>query len=97
MSTSEIKVTFSALGAAQGDVATAASRITGQLEDLRRFLAPMVATWQGQAAAEYQVKQRQWDAAAADIAAVLAQIGAALGTANDGYQQVERANAARWR
>ncbi len=97
MSTSEIKVTFGALGAAQSDVATTASRITGQLEDLRRFLAPMVATWQGQAAAEYQVKQRQWDTAAADIAAVLAQIGVALGAANDGYQQVERANAARWR
>jgi 6 kDa early secretory antigenic target len=97
MSTSEIKVTFGALGAAQGDVATTASRITGQLEDLKRFLAPMVATWQGQAAAEYQVKQRQWDTAAADIAAVLAQIGVALGTANDNYQQVERANAARWR
>jgi 6 kDa early secretory antigenic target len=97
MSTSEIKVTFGALGAAQGDVATTASRITGQLEDLQRFLAPMVAGWQGQAAADYQVKQRQWDVAAADIAAVLAQIGVALGTANDNYQQVERANAARWR
>jgi 6 kDa early secretory antigenic target len=97
MSTSEIKVTFGALGAAQGDVATTASRITGQLEDLKRFLAPMVASWHGQAALDYQVKQRQWDAAAADIAAVLAQIGVALGTANDNYQQVERANAARWR
>ena len=97
MSTSEIKVTFSALGAAQADVAGTAARITGQLEDLKRFLAPMVATWQGQAAVEYRLKQRQWDAAATDIAAVLAQIGVALGTANDGYQQVERANAARWR
>jgi WXG100 family type VII secretion target len=57
----------------------------------------MVATWQGRAAEDYQVRQRQWDAAASDIAAVLAQIGAALGAANDGYQQVERANAARWR
>jgi 6 kDa early secretory antigenic target len=97
MSTSEIKVTFSALGAAQGDVATTASRITAQLEDLKRFLAPMVATWEGRAAADYHLKQRQWDTAAADIAAVLAQIGVALGTANDSYQQVERANAARWR
>lgn len=97
MSTSEIKVTFSALSAAQGDVSTTASRITGRLEDLKRFLAPMVATWQGRAAEDYQIKQRQWDTAAADIAAVLAQIGVALGTANDSYQQVEQANAARWR
>lgn len=97
MSTPEIKVTFSALGAAQGDVAGTASRITAQLEDLKRYLAPMVATWQGRAAEDYQIKQRQWDTAATDIAAVLAQIGVALGRANDSYQQVESANAARWR
>lgn len=94
---SEIKVTFSALDAAQGDVSTTASRIRAQLDDLRRYLAPMVATWQGQAAQDYQAKQRQWDTAAADLFAVLAQIGVALGAANDSYQQVERANAARWR
>ena len=47
---SEIKVTFGALATAQSDVSGTASRITQQLEDLRRFLAPMVATWQGAAA-----------------------------------------------
>ncbi len=93
----EIKVTFGALEAAQADVAGTAARITGQLEDLQRFLAPLVATWEGQAATEYQAKQRQWDTAAADLAAVLAQIGVALGAANDSYRQVEQANAARWR
>ncbi len=94
---SEIKVTFGALEAAQADVASTATRISGQLEELKRFLAPMVATWEGQAATEYQATQRKWDTAAADLASVLAQIGVALGTANDSYQQVERANAARWR
>jgi early secretory antigenic target protein ESAT-6 len=93
----EIKVTFSALGAAQGDVAATAGRITTQLEDLKRFLAPMVASWQGEAAELYTVRQRQWDTAAADIAAVLSRIGVALGSANESYQQVENANAARWR
>lgn len=94
---SEIKVTFGALEAARADVAGTASRIVDQLGELNRFLAPMVATWEGQAAAEYQVKQRQWDRAASDLAAVLAQIGVALGSANDSYRQVEQANAARWR
>lgn len=94
---SEIRVTFSALNAAQGDVSTTASRISTQLEDLKRFLAPMVATWQGEAAELYGQKQRTWDTAAADLAAVLAQIGVALGSANESYQQVEHANAARWR
>jgi early secretory antigenic target protein ESAT-6 len=94
---SEIKVTFGALEAARADVGGTATRISGQLEELKRFLAPMAATWEGQAAAECQVTQRKWDTAAADLAAVLAQIGLALGTANESYRQVEQANAARWR
>jgi WXG100 family type VII secretion target len=94
---SEIKVTFGALEAARSDVAGTESRISGQLADLRRIVTPLVAGWEGQAAAEYQVKQRRWDASAADLAAVLAQIGVALGSANDSYRQVEQANAARWR
>ena len=93
---SEIRVTFAALETAQADVSGVAGRMTGQLEDLKRFLAPLVATWEGQAAAEYQAKQRQWDTAAAGLAGVLAQIGVALGTANESYRQVEQANAARW-
>jgi 6 kDa early secretory antigenic target len=94
---SEIKVTFGALEAARADVAGTATRIGGQLTDLRRFLAPLVAGWEGQAATDYQARQRQWDTAAADLAAVLAQIGVALGVANDSYRQVEQVNAARWR
>ena len=87
---SEIKVTFGALATAQSDVSGTASRITEQLEDLRRFLAPMVATWQGAAAQDYQVRQKQWDTAAADLTAVLGQIGVALGAANDGYRRRNR-------
>ena len=94
---SEIKVTFGALATAQADVSGTASRITQQLDELRRFLAPMVATWQGTAAQDYRLRQKQWDTAAADLTAVLGQIGVALGAANDGYQQAERLNAARWR
>jgi early secretory antigenic target protein ESAT-6 len=57
----------------------------------------MVASWQGSAAQDYQARQKQWDTAARDLAAVLAQIGVALGAANDNYRQAENANAARWR
>jgi WXG100 family type VII secretion target len=93
----EIRVTFGELSAAQQNVVGTSQRITAQLDDLRRFLAPLTAGWEGQAAQDYQLRQRQWDTAAADLTAVLAQIGVALGTANDNYQAVERANAARWR
>jgi early secretory antigenic target protein ESAT-6 len=93
----EIKVAFAALETAQVDVSGVATRMNGQLEDLKRFLAPLVATWEGLAATEYQAKQRQWDTAAAGLASVLGQIGVALGTANESYRQVEQANASRWR
>lgn len=94
---SEIKVSFGELAAAQQNVAATAQRISTQLEDLRRFLAPLAVGWQGEAATDYRVKQQRWDTAAADLAAVLAQIGVALGTANENYQLVEQANARRWR
>jgi WXG100 family type VII secretion target len=93
---SEIKVTFGEMAAAQQNVASTAQRMNAQLEDLRRSLAPMVATWTGQAAEDYQVKQRQWDTSAADLNQVLTQIGVVLGHANEGYQQVEQSNASRW-
>ncbi|MGI9001585.1 MAG: WXG100 family type VII secretion target [Pseudonocardia sp.] len=94
---SEIRVQFGHLASAQSDVAGTAGRISAKLDELKQFLAPMAATWEGQAAEDYRAKQRQWDTAAADLAAVLAQIGVALGSANESYQQVEQANAARWR
>ncbi|AEA27512.1 WXG100 family type VII secretion target [Pseudonocardia benzenivorans] len=93
---SEIKVTFGEIAAAQQNVAATAQRISGRLDELRRYLAPLAATWEGQAATDYRARQRQWDSAAADLASVLARIGAALGAANDNYQQVEQANARRW-
>jgi 6 kDa early secretory antigenic target len=93
----EIKVTFGALDAARADVAGTANRIGTRLDELKRMLAPLVASWDGAAAEEYRTAQRNWDAAAADLATVLAQIGVALGAAHDGYRQVEQANAARWR
>lgn len=92
----EIKVTFAALESAQASVAGTVGRMSAQLEELKRHLAPMVATWEGRAAEEYGVRQRQWDTAAADLTSVLAQISTALGTANESYRQVEQANAARW-
>jgi len=94
---SEIRVSFAALESARADVAQTATRISGRLDELRRFLAPLAATWEGRAAQDYQARQRQWDTAATDLAAVLGQIGVAVAAANDGYRQVEQANAARWR
>lgn len=96
MSSSEIKVTFGALATAQSDVAATAGRIHTQLGDLKRFLAPMVSTWTGQAAESYQATQRKWDASAEDLTKVLEQIALRLGTAHDNYRATEHDNAKLW-
>ena len=93
---SEIKVTFAALETARGDVASTATRISGRLDDLRNAVAPLAASWEGTAADEYRARQRQWDAAAADLTRVLVDVGRALGNAEDGYRATEKANAALW-
>ena len=81
---SEIRVAFAALETARADVVGTAARITGRLDDLRRAVVPLAAVWEGQAAQEYQGRQRQWDTAAADLTRVLADVGRALGEAEAG-------------
>ena len=60
-------MTFGALEAARADVVGTAARIAARLDDLRRAVVPLAATWDGQAAQEYRDRQRQWDVAAADL------------------------------
>ncbi len=55
-----------------------------------------MATWEGEASASYQVLQKKWDAAAADLNSVLQRIGAALAETNSDFQSTEKANAARF-
>ena len=92
----EVRVTFGELDAAQGNITSTVNAINGQLDDLKSFLAPMVSTWDGQAAETYNALQRQWDTAAADLNQVLAQIGSAVNVANQQYQQAESTNTTRF-
>ncbi|MGH3683815.1 MAG: WXG100 family type VII secretion target [Pseudonocardiaceae bacterium] len=93
---SEILVTFGELEGARNSIQTTWTNISQQLEDLKGYLHPMVATWTGDAATAYQADQAKWDRSAADLNQVLNQIGVALGTSNDNYQAGEAANRARW-
>lgn len=92
----QIKVTFGELQATQEKTQATVTSINGQLDDLKSYLAPLVSTWTGAAAESYNAKQKQWDSAAADLNNVLAAIGRALGSANEGYQATESANASRF-
>ena len=91
-----IKVSFGQMGSLQSDLAAGVSKINGQLEDLKSFLRPLVANWDGAAAQAYNAKQAQWDTAAADLNAVLNALQNAVGQANEMYQANEARTAAGW-
>lgn len=96
MSADRIQVTFGELGNAQGSIQTTWTNISRELDDLKRYLQPLVATWSGDASTAYQAEQAKWDQSANDLNQVLNQIGVALGTSNEHFQAAERANAARY-
>lgn len=46
------------------DAEAAAGRIEQQLGDLRGYLAPLVASWSGEASSDYQALQQRWNTTA---------------------------------
>ena len=91
-----MKVNFNTISQAQQDVHATSTRIDGLLDDLRQYLAPLVSTWEGVAAADYNAMQARWTSATTDLNVVLGQISLLLGEANSGYQFAESTNAGSW-
>jgi early secretory antigenic target protein ESAT-6 len=92
-----ILVTFGALEQGANSTRNVAGQIQQELNDLRGYLAPLVATWTGTASDDYQALQRKWDTAADDLHKALQQIAQAITVACENYTQTERANASMWR
>jgi len=91
-----IQVTFGAINEAAMDADSVASQIAQQLSDLKAYLAPMVASWSGEASSDFQALQAKWDASANDLNQVLRQISQSLRTAGDNYLNTERSNKQIW-
>jgi WXG100 family type VII secretion target len=96
MADGHILVTFGSVLEGAGDTDAIAGQIEQQLADLKAYLAPMVATWSGQASTDYQALQAKWDTSATDLNAVLRQIAQALRTAHGNYTQAENQNSSIW-
>ncbi|MCM3883409.1 WXG100 family type VII secretion target [Frankia sp. R82] len=96
MADGEILVTFSSLAQAQTDTGSAFTAIQQELTDLRTYLNPLVSSWTGQAATNYQAAQTKWDNAVTDLNQVLGIISQALGTAHSTYRDTETINAGMW-
>ena len=92
----ELLVHAETLSSASQNVASAHNELNSKLHDLRTLLQPLTQTWSGQAAADYQERQRQWDQAQADLNEVLQQIGKVLEVAQQQYGDAERANIDVW-
>ena len=91
-----IQVTFGVVNEAAMDTDTIASQIAQQLGDLKTYLAPLVASWSGEASGDFQALQAKWDASANDLNQVLRQISQSLRAAGDNYSNTERANKQIW-
>jgi WXG100 family type VII secretion target len=91
-----ILVTFGAINEAAMDTDGIASQIAAQLSDLKNYLAPLVASWSGEASSDFQALQAKWDNSADDLNQVLRQISQSLRAAGDSYLNTERANKQIW-
>lgn len=89
-------VTFGSIATAETDTRSIAGQIDATLDDLKAYLAPMVSTWSGTAATEYNALQSQWDTAAAELNTILRTIADALNKANENYNRAEQANTNIW-
>jgi 6 kDa early secretory antigenic target len=86
-------VNFAALDAAGADIAHALAELEGQLDQLERDAAPLVAQWSGDARSAYDARQIKWRSAAADLARMLRDIKIAVDESAADYLATERRNA----
>ncbi|MGH3973044.1 MAG: WXG100 family type VII secretion target [Pseudonocardiaceae bacterium] len=73
-------VTFDAIETGASNIDAVADQIDQQLDDLKSYIAPLVASWTGQAFTDYQALEQKWDTSAAELSQVLRQIAATLRT-----------------
>ncbi|MFB9239365.1 WXG100 family type VII secretion target [Plantactinospora siamensis] len=92
----EIRYDFPLLLAAADQCGGATKNMLGELDQLKRNIQPMMATWDGDAQAAYHVRQTQWETAAHDLQALLGKIEKALRESALKMQQREHKNAGKF-
>lgn len=85
-------VNFAALQQASADIQSALNALTGQIAELERDAAPLVATWDGAAREAYDVRQARWRGAADDLSRILRDIKVALDESATDYHHTEQRN-----
>jgi len=85
-------VNFAAMQTAGENIDTAIRTLNDQLSQLERDVAPLIATWDGDAKAAYEARQRQWRSAAGELCAMLIEIKKALHESTLDYRDTEQRN-----
>jgi early secretory antigenic target protein ESAT-6 len=89
-------VSFGTMQSAEADFASTYQALHGTLTTLESQLQSSLAQWTGEAQTAYYAAKKKWDAAAADMATVVSQLGQVVGVANENYGAAERTNSAMW-
>jgi 6 kDa early secretory antigenic target len=92
----QVLVNAQVLDEGASDTDAVAGQIEQQLGDLKGYLAPLVASWTGQASSDYQALQQRWNQSADDLNTVLRQIATTLRQAAQSYVSGENTNASMW-
>jgi WXG100 family type VII secretion target len=92
----QVLVNAQVLDEGASDTDSVAGQIEQQLSDLKGYLAPLVASWTGEASTDYQALQQRWNQNADDLNAVLREIASSLRTAAQTYVSGENSNASMW-
>jgi 6 kDa early secretory antigenic target len=90
------RAVFGSLQAGEADFASIFSQLQSTISTLDAQLRASLAQWDGQAQEAYYVAKARWDAAMANMAAVLNNLRAVVGEANVNYTSTEASNAALW-
>lgn len=89
-------VHFGAMQTAEAEFASTYQALHSTLTTLESQLQSSLNSWTGDAQTAYYAAKKKWDAAAADMATVVSQLGQVVGVANENYGNAERTNAAMW-
>ncbi|ABP52964.1 WXG100 family type VII secretion target [Salinispora tropica] len=92
----EIRYNFGALNAAADSCGTSLKNLNGELDGLKSGIAPLLATWDGEARDAYFRRQSDWEAAANDLRDLLGRIERALRDSAAKMQAREAANRAKF-
>ncbi|GAA2728866.1 WXG100 family type VII secretion target [Actinocorallia aurantiaca] len=90
------KVNFGALADGQADFRKVYNELNNRLNSLEKYLESNLSEWEGDAVQAYWEAKRVWDKACQDVANTINAMGAAIGNANQSYQDTENANRRIW-